>query len=91
VLIGRDTGGLYALTAICTHQQCNMDSDPMGTITAMGGITCACHGSVFTSTGAVEMGPATKPLVAYALALGCDGFLYVDTTTPVANTVRLQA
>jgi len=97
VLIGRDAGGLYALTAICTHLQCNMDGDPQGnplgdpkgTILASG-IQCNCHFSQYDNSGAVVTGPAVNPLRAYALALGCDGFLYVDTATVVANTKRLM-
>jgi Rieske Fe-S protein len=90
VLIGRDANGLYALTAICTHQQCNMDAAPMGTISATG-IMCVCHGSRFSTTGAVLMGPATQALRAFALAVGCDGFLYADTKTIVPATQRLKA
>jgi Rieske Fe-S protein len=90
VLIGRDANGLYALTAICTHQGCNMDGNPMGTVSA-NGITCNCHGSRFSTTGAVVGGPATQSLRAFALALGCDGFLYVDTTKVVPSTQRLKA
>ncbi len=94
VLIGRDAGGLYALTAICTHQGCNMASSsswgPDGSISGTD-IICNCHGSTFSATGAVVQGPAHTALNALALALGCDGYLYVDTTKVVANTVRLQA
>jgi cytochrome b6-f complex iron-sulfur subunit len=88
VLIGRDANGVYALTAICTHQGCNMDG--LGTISA-NGITCGCHGSRFSNTGTVQAGPATSPLRAFSLELGCDGFLYVDTRTVVPNTQRLKA
>jgi len=94
VLVGRDAGGLYALTAICTHQSCNMaatDSQgPFGQISGTD-IICLCHGSEFSASGSVVQGPAHQPLKALALALGCDGFLYVDTAKVVANTVRLQA
>ena len=94
VLIGRDAMGLYALTSVCTHEFCDMDEKnggkSMGTVTAQG-ITCNCHGSKFDHVGTVVKGPAGKALKAYALALGCDGKLYVDKTTVVANTIRLDA
>jgi cytochrome b6-f complex iron-sulfur subunit len=94
VLIGRDADGLYALTAICTHQACDMSSvDSQGPFGMLSGkdIICLCHGSEFGPTGAVVLGPAFSPLQAYPLALGCDGQLYVDMTKNVANTVRLKA
>jgi cytochrome b6-f complex iron-sulfur subunit len=86
VLIGRDAGGLYALSAICTHQSCNLNAK--GTIQATG-VHCNCHGSSFDDLGNVTQGPATKPLPAYALALGCDGQLYADTLTKVPSSTRL--
>jgi cytochrome b6-f complex iron-sulfur subunit len=96
VLIGRDAGGLYALTAICTHQQCDMSAvdaqGPYGQILGGGkDIVCLCHGSEFGATGTVVHGPASTALRAYPLALGCDGYLYVDKTKHVATTVRLEA
>ena len=66
--------GVVAYSAICTHQGCDMSS--YGQITGQD-IVCLCHGSEFGPTGAVIHGPAKKPLVAFALALGCDGDLYV--------------
>jgi Rieske Fe-S protein len=93
ILIGRDAAGLYALTAICTHQLCDMSvagcPGPCGQISGKN-ITCLCHGSEFGPTGSVVAGPALTPLRAYALALGCDGFLYANKTHTVANTVRLM-
>jgi cytochrome b6-f complex iron-sulfur subunit len=93
VLIGRDDKGLYALTSVCTHEFCDMDEKQsgktIGTINA-NGIVCGCHGSTFDNYGAVLKGPANKPLKAYALAL-CEGKLYVDKTTQVPVTTRLDA
>ena len=93
VLIGRDAQGLYALTSICPHEFCDMDEKKggvsTGTITAAG-ISCGCHGSKFDLLGAVLKGPATKALKAYAMTL-CDGKIYVDKTTVVAITERLNA
>src|SRR5262249_42497515 len=96
ILIGRDSGGLYALTAICTHQHCDMSAvdaqGPFGKLATRGqDITCLCHGSEFSAAGTVVQGPAFTALKAYALALGCDGFLYANKAHTVANTVRLMA
>jgi cytochrome b6-f complex iron-sulfur subunit len=48
-----------ALTAICTHESC--------TITGFSGsqFVCPCHGSRFTTGGAVANGPATRALQTY--------------------------
>jgi cytochrome b6-f complex iron-sulfur subunit len=51
---GNDT--YVALTAICTHEGC--------TVTEFQNqfYTCPCHGSRFTTSGAVANGPANQPL-----------------------------
>jgi nitrite reductase/ring-hydroxylating ferredoxin subunit len=94
ILIGRDDKGLYALTSICPHEFCDMDTkqqgQSVGTVTAQG-ITCNCHNSKFDNYGAVTKGPATKPLKAYQMALGCDGKIYVDKTKVVSIDQRLNA
>ena len=48
-----------ALTAVCTHESC--------TITGYSGtqFVCPCHGSRFTTAGAVANGPATRSLQSY--------------------------
>jgi Rieske Fe-S protein len=47
-----------AFSAICTHQGCTVA--PSGST-----LNCPCHGSVFNAmTGAVEHGPAQRPLPA---------------------------
>lgn len=55
--------GFSALTAVCTHEGC--------TITGINGgnFQCPCHGSQFTSGGAVVRSPATRALTTYATAL----------------------
>jgi nitrite reductase/ring-hydroxylating ferredoxin subunit len=94
VLIGRDAGGLYALTSVCPHQFCDMDAmklgQPIGIVTATG-ITCNCHGSKFDLLGGLVKGPALTGLKAFAMALDCEGKIYVDKTTVVASTERLNA
>jgi cytochrome b6-f complex iron-sulfur subunit len=94
-LIGRDAGGLYALSSICTHQGCDMSTlyhgSPNGVL--MNGnedIRCACHGSEFGPDGAVLRGPAASPLPAFPLALGCDGFLYVNENSTTSSSTRLK-
>ena len=45
-----------ALTAICTHEQCTV------TGFANSRYICPCHGSQYTTSGAVANGPATRAL-----------------------------
>ncbi|MFO0756079.1 MAG: Rieske (2Fe-2S) protein [Byssovorax sp.] len=87
ILIGRDEAGLFALSSLCSHLGCDLNAK--GTIDAAS-ITCGCHGSKFDPTGHVIGGPATKPLKAYGLALGCDGQLYVDYPNEVPLDQRLD-
>ncbi|MYQ37112.1 Ferredoxin subunit of nitrite reductase or a ring-hydroxylating dioxygenase [Streptomyces sp. LamerLS-316] len=52
-------GEFKAFSAVCTHAGCIVSSVADGTI------DCACHGSRFAiEDGAVEQGPATRPLPA---------------------------
>jgi Rieske Fe-S protein len=56
------TSAAIALSAICTHQGC--------TVAYQGGsLNCPCHGSRFSSTGAVLGGPASSPLPALTATL----------------------
>ncbi|HET7152723.1 MAG TPA: Rieske 2Fe-2S domain-containing protein [Candidatus Kapabacteria bacterium] len=51
-----------ALSSICTHQQCqisNYDSSNKNFV-------CLCHGSQFTTSGAVAQGPAGSPLAQHS-------------------------
>lgn len=54
------------LTAICTHQGC--------TITNVSGTTfiCPCHGSQFSTSGAVVQSPATRALTVFPSSFGSD-------------------
>lgn len=54
---GQDT--YTAHTATCTHEACTI------TGFASGRYVCPCHGSQFTTSGAVVTGPATRALPQY--------------------------
>jgi cytochrome b6-f complex iron-sulfur subunit len=49
-----------ALTAICTHEGCTVDrfASPV--------YVCPCHGSQYSTSGSVVMGPANAPLRQFA-------------------------
>ena len=49
--------GFIALSSVCTHQGCQVTYNH-GTEN----LPCPCHGSVFSTTGAVLNGPASSPL-----------------------------
>jgi cytochrome b6-f complex iron-sulfur subunit len=83
VFIGRDEGGLFALSAICTHLGC--------TVTYNGeALACPCHGSRFTARGANLAGPAPRPLPYLALTLNAEGLIEVNLTQVVEPGSRLQ-
>lgn len=77
----RDGGGLFALTAVCTHSGCTVNTQ------GVNGFLCPCHGSRFSFTGAVTLGPALSPLVHFALCL-VNGRIGVDTRSIVGAGVR---
>ena len=83
-LLIKDATGIYAMTTICTHMGCTVGL-PAGTR-----ITCPCHGSQYDLGGGNLVGPATAPLVHFAVSEPTPGgALVVNTAQTVASTVRL--
>ena len=87
VAVGHDSGGLYALSLICTHQGCDLSVD--GDVSASG-IQCFCHGAQFDAHGNVFGGPARSKLVHFALTKDAGAQLTVHTGSQVAESVRLS-
>lgn len=85
--VGHDSGGLYALSLICTHQGCDLSVD--GDVSASG-IQCFCHGAQFDAHGNVFGGPARSKLVHFALTKDAGAQLTVHTGSQVAESVRLS-
>ncbi len=60
----RDEGGLYAISAVCTHLGCV----PLGNAGdyaldgGVGGWFCPCHGSHYDTSGRIRKGPAPQNL-----------------------------
>lgn len=63
VIIFRSGESAYvALSKVCTHQSCTITYSH-----ANGNLPCACHGSIFTTAGAVQEGPANSNLKKYTV------------------------
>lgn len=84
IFVVRDAGGLYALTARCTHQGVTV-------VARTSNFYCPGHGATFNFNGDVTLGPANSPLQHYALCTLPNGNIGVNTTMPVAKTVRFNA
>ena len=80
----RDSVGLYALTALCTHQA--------GLCAVAGSVfRCNRHFAEFTFDGAIVSGPVTKPLPHYAMCTMAGGHVGVMTDMIVSADTRLAA
>ena len=84
-LLGRDAGGLYAMTSVCTHNQCDLVR--FGTISETG-LSCMCHGSGFSRTGEAIKGPAFMPLKHFRVDVAADGSITIDANTVIDAAVR---
>ena len=74
------SGGVYALSAVCTHLGCitRYLSDEKV-------IACPCHGSRFDLEGSVVHGPAPRALPWLGVKTDQDGVLLVDTSVVVPH------
>jgi Rieske Fe-S protein len=79
-----DGAGIYAVTAICTHNGCKVH------LAAGQGFSCPCHDSAYDLQGNVTQGPARRPLKHLAVAEPSPGGpLVVDLGQEVEPHVRL--
>jgi Rieske Fe-S protein len=86
VFLGRDSDGLFAVSAACTHAGC------MLSVTSGEELACPCHGSLFDANGAVLRGPARTALPHFKVDVAADGSITIqggqevsaETRTPVA-------
>ncbi len=77
----RDLAGFYAVDALCPHLGCQTVPDGLG-------FRCPCHGSSFTSSGAVRKGPARSALRFFAISLGDGGNLVIHRDQVVSPKER---
>ena len=65
VFIIRTSNTSYlALSRICTHQGCTVSYD-----SSSKQLICPCHGAMFSNSGAVLQGPASRPLTVYTTTI----------------------
>jgi Rieske Fe-S protein len=83
--IGRDSGGLYAMSMICSHQGCA--TNIVGTPTKPS-LHCPCHGSTYNAVGEVTHGPAVVSLLHFQLDISANGDLTACFSAIVPITTR---
>ena len=67
-ILFRTKSGVYAYSAVCTHQGCVVSYDSLGHT-----MRCPCHGATYDSTtGKVLSGPAPQPLPKISVAIKGD-------------------
>jgi Rieske Fe-S protein len=81
VVLARDSGGVYAMSAVCTHAGCP-------TRVSGAGLFCPCHGSVFDQDGNVTRGPARQALPHFQVDIAGDGAITVQASTLVSSRTR---
>ncbi|HEX8954018.1 MAG TPA: Rieske (2Fe-2S) protein [Polyangia bacterium] len=84
VMVVRDAAGLYAMTSICPHEQCDVQFAPN-----THDFQCPCHLSTFDFNGGLTMGPATTGLVHYLVTIDGSGNVVVDLQTNVPPSTRV--
>ncbi|MDR3542329.1 MAG: ubiquinol-cytochrome c reductase iron-sulfur subunit [Desulfosporosinus sp.] len=83
VWVKRDSLGVMALVATCTHLGCEVNYHP-----EKKEWLCPCHGSVYDVEGRPISGPAPKTLPRVAVELQADGSLMINTAKQVGMEFR---
>ena len=73
VWIYRDSEGIYAIFAKCTHLGCTPNW-----LASENKFKCPCHGSGFTIEGINFEGPAPRPLERLKIGIASDGQIVID-------------
>jgi nitrite reductase/ring-hydroxylating ferredoxin subunit len=79
--MGRDAGGIWAMSMQCTHKFCAV-------VIAGNELDCPCHHSRFDRAGNVLQGPATERLPFYRVYVDASGNISVDKYTVVSPNTR---
>ena len=81
----RDAAGIYAMTAICTHNGCTV-----AYAAASHDFACPCHMSTYDLNGNVTAPPAPAPLQHFACSFDPSGNVIVQLDAPVDASARLS-
>jgi len=84
VWVKRDTLGVMAMVATCTHLGCEVNYHAPGKEWI-----CPCHASVYDEEGRTESGPAPQALRRVAVERKADGSLIINTSKPVGMDTRV--
>ena len=84
VWVKRDSLGVMALVATCTHLGCEVHY-----LHEKKEWLCPCHGSIYDVEGRPISGPALKALPRVAVELKPDGSLMINTSKQVGMEIRL--
>ncbi len=90
VAIARDSGGIYAMSLVCTHQGCDISTSQGGSV-SFSILHCGCHGSEYNNQGQVLLGPASSPLPHLLVTKDAANELTIHGDTVVLATDRLPA
>lgn len=84
-IIREKEGGIYAISALCTHLGCLTRWNENN-----GVIACPCHGTKFSIKGNVIEGPSSKTLPRYSVCLSEKNEIIVDKSILVDENQILE-
>jgi len=84
-IIREKEGGIYAISAVCTHLGCLTRWNEHN-----GVIACPCHGTKFSKTGSVIEGPTSKSLHRFSVCLSEKNEIVVDKSILVDENQILE-
>jgi Rieske Fe-S protein len=82
----RDKGGIYAMSAECTHLGC--DAEIVDPANVSKGFLCPCHGATYAFDGSHPTAPAPSALQHFLVCATVSGVLVVDLAQPVDPCTR---
>ncbi len=81
LFVYRDHEGIQAVSAVCTHLGCILE-------TSSDGFECPCHGSCYNHEGKVVSGPAPRDLSWFRVSRAADGNIVVDPGATVPSSEK---